>query len=105
MFWFATGEDDFVLTSTKSSLAMLDEHHVRYAFKPHPFADAALSKSWTPSPSSMRSRSPTDALLSGLNSHGQPKSLGRDSLRECVDESVDDTRHLECRDATQFAWP
>jgi enterochelin esterase family protein len=33
LFWFATGKDDFVLPSTKASLAMLDEHKVRYSFK------------------------------------------------------------------------
>ena len=33
LFWLATGKDDFVLPSTKSSLAMLDKHKVRYAYK------------------------------------------------------------------------
>lgn len=33
LFWFATGKDDFVLASTKASLAMLDEHKVRYSYK------------------------------------------------------------------------
>jgi enterochelin esterase-like enzyme len=33
LFWFATGKDDFVMPSTKASLAMLDQHKVRYAYK------------------------------------------------------------------------
>jgi enterochelin esterase-like enzyme len=33
LFWFATGKADFVLPSTKASLAMLDEHKVRYSYK------------------------------------------------------------------------
>ena len=33
VFWLATGKDDFVLPSTKASLAMLDQHKVRYSFK------------------------------------------------------------------------
>jgi enterochelin esterase family protein len=33
LFWFATGKDDFVLPSTKASLAMLDQHKIRYAYK------------------------------------------------------------------------
>ncbi len=33
LFWLATGKDDFVMPSTKSSLAMLDRHKVRYAYK------------------------------------------------------------------------
>src|SRR6185503_9491127 len=33
LFWLATGKDDFVMSSTKSSLAMLDEHKIRYSFK------------------------------------------------------------------------
>ena len=33
LFWFATGKDDFVLPSTKASLAMLDEHKIRYSYK------------------------------------------------------------------------
>ncbi|MES2176935.1 MAG: alpha/beta hydrolase-fold protein [Gemmatimonadota bacterium] len=33
LFWFATGKDDFVLSSTKSALAMLGQHKVRYMYK------------------------------------------------------------------------
>ena len=33
VFWLATGKDDFVLPSTKASLAMLDQHKVRYSYK------------------------------------------------------------------------
>jgi enterochelin esterase-like enzyme len=33
LFWFATGKDDFVLPSTKASLAMLDRYKVRYSYK------------------------------------------------------------------------
>jgi enterochelin esterase family protein len=33
LFWFATGKDDFVMPSTKASLAMLDQHKVRYSYK------------------------------------------------------------------------
>ena len=33
LFWLATGKDDFVLPSTKASLAMLDQHKIRYAYK------------------------------------------------------------------------
>jgi enterochelin esterase family protein len=33
LFWLATGKDDFVMPSTKSSLAMLDQHKVRYTYK------------------------------------------------------------------------
>jgi len=33
LFWFATGKDDFVLPSTKASLAMLDQHKIRYSYK------------------------------------------------------------------------
>ena len=33
LFWLATGKDDFVMPSTKASLAMLDRHEVRYTYK------------------------------------------------------------------------
>jgi enterochelin esterase family protein len=33
LFWFATGKEDFVLPSTKASLAMLDQHKIRYSYK------------------------------------------------------------------------
>jgi enterochelin esterase-like enzyme len=33
LFWIATGKDDFVMPSTKASLAMLDQHKVRYTYK------------------------------------------------------------------------
>jgi enterochelin esterase-like enzyme len=33
LFWLATGKDDFVMPSTKASLAMLDQHKVRYTYK------------------------------------------------------------------------
>jgi enterochelin esterase family protein len=33
LFWLATGKDDFVLPSTKASLAMLDQHKIRYSYK------------------------------------------------------------------------
>jgi enterochelin esterase-like enzyme len=33
LFWLATGKDDFVMPSTKASLAMLDQHRVRYTYK------------------------------------------------------------------------
>jgi len=33
LFWLATGKDDFVLPSTKSALAMLDQHKIRYMYK------------------------------------------------------------------------
>lgn len=33
LFWLATGKDDFVLPSTKASLALLDQHKVRYSYK------------------------------------------------------------------------
>ncbi|HEU4720898.1 MAG TPA: alpha/beta hydrolase-fold protein [Gemmatimonadaceae bacterium] len=33
LFWLATGKDDFVMPSTKASLAMLDQHKVRYSYK------------------------------------------------------------------------
>jgi enterochelin esterase-like enzyme len=33
LFWLATGKDDFVLPSTKASLALLDQHKVRYTYK------------------------------------------------------------------------
>ena len=33
LFWFATGKDDFVLPSTKSALALLDQHKIRYSYK------------------------------------------------------------------------
>lgn len=33
LFWFATGKDDFVLPSTKASLAMLDQHKIKYSYK------------------------------------------------------------------------
>ena len=33
VFWFATGKDDFVLPSTKTALAMLDQNKIRYSYK------------------------------------------------------------------------
>lgn len=33
LFWLATGKDDFVLPSTKATLALLDQHRIRYAYK------------------------------------------------------------------------
>ncbi|GAC1479873.1 MAG: esterase family protein [Gemmatimonadaceae bacterium] len=33
LFWLATGKDDFVLPSTKATLALLDQHKIRYAYK------------------------------------------------------------------------
>jgi enterochelin esterase family protein len=33
LFWIATGKEDFVLPSTKATLALLDRHKVRYAYK------------------------------------------------------------------------
>jgi enterochelin esterase-like enzyme len=33
LFWLATGKEDFVLPSTKASLAMLDQHKIRYSYK------------------------------------------------------------------------
>jgi enterochelin esterase-like enzyme len=33
LFWFATGKEDFVMPSTKATLAMLDQHKVRYTYK------------------------------------------------------------------------
>ena len=33
LFWLATGKDDFVMPSTKASLAMLDRHKVKYSYK------------------------------------------------------------------------
>jgi enterochelin esterase-like enzyme len=33
LFWFATGKEDFVLPSTKSALALLDEHRIRHSYK------------------------------------------------------------------------
>ena len=36
LFWLATGKDDFVLPSTKATLALLDQHRIRYAYKETP---------------------------------------------------------------------
>jgi enterochelin esterase-like enzyme len=33
LFWLATGKEDFVMPSTKASLAMLDQHKIRYTYK------------------------------------------------------------------------
>src|SRR5687768_9187112 len=33
LFWVATGKEDFVMPSTKASLAMLDQHKIRYTYK------------------------------------------------------------------------
>ena len=33
LFWVATGKDDFVMPSTKASLAMLDQQKIRYTYK------------------------------------------------------------------------
>ncbi len=33
LFWLATGKEDFVLPSTKSALALLDEHKIRHSYK------------------------------------------------------------------------
>ena len=33
LFWLATGKDDFVLPSTKATLALLDQHRIRYAYE------------------------------------------------------------------------
>ena len=33
LFWLATGKDDFVLPSTKATLALLDQHKVRYSYR------------------------------------------------------------------------
>ena len=33
LFWIATGKEDFVMPSTKASLAMLDQHKIRYSYK------------------------------------------------------------------------
>ena len=33
LFWIATGKDDFVMPSTKATLALLDQHKIRYDYK------------------------------------------------------------------------
>ncbi len=33
LFWLATGKEDFVLPSTKATLALLDEHKIRHSYK------------------------------------------------------------------------
>ena len=33
LFWIATGKDDFVMPSTKATLALLDQHKIRYAYR------------------------------------------------------------------------
>ncbi|HEU4996491.1 MAG TPA: alpha/beta hydrolase-fold protein [Gemmatimonadaceae bacterium] len=33
VFWIATGKEDFVMPTTKATLAMLDRHKVKYAYK------------------------------------------------------------------------
>jgi enterochelin esterase family protein len=33
LFWLATGKEDFVLPSTKATLALLDKNHIRYTYK------------------------------------------------------------------------
>ena len=33
LFWLATGKEDFVMPSTKNTLALLDQHKVRYTYK------------------------------------------------------------------------
>ena len=33
LFWIATGKEDFVMPSTKASLALLDKHKIKYTYK------------------------------------------------------------------------